>query len=55
MKGKRLFILIMVCILAVCLCGCRSDEEKAAKQAQANWNQASNEQRMSIYCALVKE
>ena len=55
MKGKRFFAVFLVCLLAFCCCGCKSDEEKAAKQAQANWNQASNEQRMSIYCALIKE
>lgn len=55
MKGKRLFAVLMICVLAVCCCGCKTDEEKAARQAQANWNQASNEQRISIYCALIKE
>lgn len=55
MKGKRLVAVLLVCLLAVCCCGCKSDEEKAAKQAKANWEQASNEQRMSIYCALIKE
>lgn len=55
MKGKQLFALVLVCLLAIFCCGCKTDEEKAAEQAQANWNQASNEQRVSIYCALVKE
>lgn len=55
MKGKRLFAVILVFMLVICCCSCKSDEEKAAKQAQANWNQASNEQRISIYCALIKE
>ncbi|MBR4020133.1 MAG: hypothetical protein IKI99_02370 [Firmicutes bacterium] len=55
MKGKRFFAMVLICLLAISCCGCKTDEEKAAKQAQANWNQASNEQRMSIYCALIKE
>ncbi len=55
MKGKRIFTAFLICLLVISCCGCKSDEERAAKQAQANWNQASNEQRMSIYCALIKE
>ena len=55
MKGKRFFIVLFVCILTFFCCGCKSDAEKAAAQAQANWNQAGSEQRMSIYCALIKE
>lgn len=55
MKGKRCIVTVLVCLLALCCCGCKTDEQKAAKQAQANWDQASNEQQMSIYCALIKE
>lgn len=55
MNGKRLLAIVFVCILVLCCCGCKSDEERAAKQAQANWEQATNEQRLSIYCALIKE
>ena len=55
MRGKRLLLLVLICVLVFCCCSCKTDEERAAKQAQANWNQASNEQRMSIYCALIKE
>ena len=55
MKGKRLLAIVFIFILVLCCCGCKSDEEKAAKQAQANWEQATNEQRLSIYCALIKE
>lgn len=55
MKGKRLLAVLLLCLLTISCCGCKTDEERAAKQAQANWNQASNEQRMSIYCALIKE
>ena len=55
MKGKRVVAALMICLLVVSCCGCKTDEEKAAAQAQANWNQASNEQRVSIYCALTKE
>ena len=55
MNRKKLFILVLVCALIVCCFCCKTDEEKAARQAQANWNQASNEQRVSIYCALIKE
>lgn len=55
MKGKRLLAVLLVCLLVISCCGCKTDAEKAAAQAQANWDQASNEQRMSIYCALIKE
>lgn len=55
MRGKRLLLLVLICVLVFCCCSCKTDEERAAKQAQANWNQASNEQRMGIYCALIKE
>lgn len=55
MRGKRLLLLVLICVLVFYCCSCKTDEERAAKQAQANWNQASNEQRMSIYCALIKE
>ena len=55
MKGERLLAVLLVCLLVISCCGCKSDAEKAAAQAQANWDQASNEQRMSIYCALIKE
>ena len=55
MKGKRFLSMVLICLLAIFCCGCKTDEEKAAEQAQANWNQASSEQQMSIYCALIKE
>lgn len=55
MKGERLLAVLLVCLLVISCCGCKTDAEKAAAQAQANWDQASNEQRMSIYCALIKE
>ena len=47
--------MILICLLVLSCCSCKTDEEKAAKQAQANWNQTTNEQRVSIYCALIKE
>ncbi len=55
MRGKRLLSFVLICMLVLCCCGCKTDEERAAKQAQANWAQANNEQRMSVYCALIKE
>lgn len=55
MKGKRLFVIVLICFQVLCCCGCKTDEEKSAAQAQANWNQASHAQRMRIYCALIKE
>ena len=55
MKGKRLAVLFLVCLLALCCCGCKSAEEKSAAQARANWNQADNQEKMDVYTALIKE
>lgn len=55
MKGKYIATIVLICLVTICCFSCKSEEERAARQAQANWNQASNEQRMSIYCALIKE
>lgn len=55
MKGKKLFVLLLLFVLAFCSVGCKSDAEKEAEQAKENWEQSSSETKMGIYCALIKE
>ena len=55
MKKKLFFVLLMTAILVSGFCGCKSEAEKQAEEAKKNWAMTSNEERMGIYCALIKE
>ncbi|MBR5315672.1 MAG: hypothetical protein IKU44_02680 [Firmicutes bacterium] len=52
---KKSFVLLLILMLAVSCCGCKTDAEKEADRAKKNWAQTTNEDKMSIYCALIKE
>ena len=52
---KKYFALFLVFLLFFSLSGCKSQEEKQAEQAKKNWEQTSYEEKMGIYCALIKE
>jgi len=55
MKGKFVVLCLLVACLLFSLSGCKTEEERAAAQAKENWEQTSDETRMGIYCALIKE
>ena len=55
MKGKKLIAVLFIGLLLVGCTACKSEAEKEADRAKENWEQTTNEGRMSIYCALIKE
>lgn len=55
MKGKKLIAVVLIGLLLISCTACKSEAEKEADQAKENWEQTTNEGRMSIYCALIKE